>query len=50
MLKHCFFKSIFGVIKRSSCKYPQDYYCFKTQAKISGATMVASDSTMNLGV
>ncbi|MDB5120481.1 MAG: hypothetical protein JWN56_1699 [Sphingobacteriales bacterium] len=26
------------------------YYCFKTQAKISGATIVASDSTMNLGV
>ena len=26
------------------------FYCFSNQAKISGTTMVASDSTMNLGV
>jgi hypothetical protein len=28
----------------------KNHYCFKTQAKMSGATMVASDSTINLGV
>ena len=27
-----------------------NYYCFNTQAKMSGATIVASDSTINLGV
>lgn len=26
------------------------YYCFNTHANINGATIVASDSTINLGV
>ncbi len=30
--------------------FNKNYYCFNTQAKISGATIVASDSTMNFGV
>lgn len=39
-----FYRVISVCIKQKLC------YCFNSQANINGATMVASDSTINLGV
>ncbi len=45
-----YFKPVARKYKLSKCIAGRSFYHPKTQAKIKGATMVASDSIMNFGV